>query len=460
MHLCRQVLAAPLRNLEEIGTNRIFATLTQDVPSITRAMLSLPFMIINVAILVGCMVYLGMLSWILLIALILFLIFGVYSFKLPRKKAGRILKLAREEADDLLGHFQALTDGIKELKIHRPRKEAFLVEKLQSTALKLRKHLVVAGTTEAVSNSWGSVLYFVFIGLLLFALPKVEDVTPATLTAYVIVFLYIRAPIASLMELIPTFAMANISLNVVENLGLSLASFGKKEEPAQNTAAKGGWDQIELVGVTHTYYGEGEDHNFQLGPIDLTLYEGELTFLMGGNGSGKTTFAKLITGLYAPEEGEMYLNGEPVLDHNRDEYRQLFSTVFSDFYLFELLGLEGADLESKASGYLKTLSLDHKVEIKDKGLSTVLLSQGQRKRLALLTAYLEDRPIYVFDEWAADQDPVYKEVFYLNLLPELKARGKTVIVITHDDRYYHVADRVVKLENGRIEYNKSAVPVM
>jgi putative ATP-binding cassette transporter len=132
--------------------------------------------------------------------------------------------------------------------------------------------------------------------------------------------------------------------------------------------------------------------------------------------------------------------------------------VFSDFYLFDtLLGLQTPELDRRAREYLTKLQLDHKAKVKDGALSTTDLSQGQRKRLALLTAYLEDRPIYLFDEWAADQDPLFKDVFYLQLLPELQAKGKTVLVISHDDRYYHLGDRIIKLDYGKVEYDEPAI---
>ena len=211
----------------------------------------------------------------------------------------------------------------------------------------------------------------------------------------------------------------------------------------------------------HTYHSEEKDEAFILGPIDLTLRPGELVFFIGGNGSGKTTLAKLLLGLYAPESGEVLLDGKPITEENRDHYRQIFTAVFSDFYLFDsLLGIESQQLDEKALEYLKQLQLTHKVQVKDGALSTTKLSQGQRKRLALLTAYLEDRPIYLFDEWAADQDPLFKQIFYYELLPELKARGKTVLVISHDDRFYEVGDRIVKLEYGKIVYDQPVVPIL
>jgi putative pyoverdin transport system ATP-binding/permease protein len=172
---------------------------------------------------------------------------------------------------------------------------------------------------------------------------------------------------------------------------------------------------------------------------------------VGGNGSGKSTLAKLITGLYLPDSGKICLDGTPITNQNRETYRQLFSTVFSDFYLFErLLGIPFENLDIRARTYLEELQLSHKVQVKDGSLSTTELSQGQRKRLALLTAYLDDRPIYLFDEWAADQDPFFREVFYQQILPELKKRDKAVLVISHDDRYFHLCDRLIKLDYGQI----------
>ena len=190
----------------------------------------------------------------------------------------------------------------------------------------------------------------------------------------------------------------------------------------------------------------------------MTLTPGELVFLVGGNGSGKTTLSKLLVGLYSPEDGEVRLNDALITDKNREVYRQHFSVVFSDYFLFDsLLGLDAPDLDDNARKYLSLLRLENKLKIQDGVLSTTDLSQGQRKRLALLTAYLEDRSIYVFDEWAADQDPLFKEIFYYQLLPELKARGKTVVVISHDDKYYHVGDRIIKLDDGKLSFDKGVV---
>ena len=272
------------------------------------------------------------------------------------------------------------------------------------------------------------------------------------MTGYALIMLYMSSPLEVILNTMPSLSRARVSLKRIEAIGLSLDA-----PPAgsmQQGAGEGAWRTLELAGVTHAYQREGEEGSFTMGPIDLSFSPAEIVFITGGNGSGKTTLAKLITGLYAPENGEVRLDGVEITDATREAYMQRFSVVFSDFFLFDrLLGLDAPDTDEQAVHYLRQLRLDHKVQVKDGKLSTTELSQGQRKRLALLTAYVEDRSIYLFDEWAADQDPVFKAFFYLELVPELKARGKTVIVISHDDRYYGMADRIVKLEYGKVDYD-------
>jgi putative ATP-binding cassette transporter len=268
------------------------------------------------------------------------------------------------------------------------------------------------------------------------------------LSGYALVLLYMRGPLEGLIANLPELSRSRIALERIEKLRADLLQGNETWDQAQQPAPA--FDRLELCAVSHRYHRESEDRSFMLGPIDLDLRSGELVFLIGGNGSGKTTFAKLLLGLYAPESGEIRVNGKPVAEQDREAYRQLFSAVFADFFLFDdVLGHDAA-ADRQAQQYLMRLQLAHKVGIENGRFSTTALSQGQRKRLALLTAYLEDRPLYVFDEWAADQDPLFKRVFYTELLPDLRARGKAVLVITHDDQYFHLADRCLKLEDGRL----------
>jgi putative ATP-binding cassette transporter len=456
MRICRKVLSAPLRLLEDIGQPRIMAVLTQDIPDITTAILQVPQLCIHIAVLAACLVYLGWLSPLMLLILTSFMGAAVLVVRRLESKGQIYIKDGRDELDHLTSHLHALSDGAKELKLHRPRRESFYSDVLWQSATNLQTLNVRGQTWFSLLNSWVQVVYFFVIGTILIALPSlVAGEYRQILTGYALAILYMRGHIMGVMITIPLVSRARVSLRKVEDLGLSLAPVDGPVDTTEVTQAINSWNVLELRAATHTYYREKEDSNFVLGPVDITLLPGELVFLVGGNGSGKTTLAKMIAGLYASEGGELLINGVPVTEKNQDDYRQLFSGVFSDFHLFEtLLGIEKVNLDARARVYLNEFHLDHKVEVKDGVLSTTKLSHGQRKRLALLTAYLEDRPIYIFDEWASGQDPVFKEIFYLKLLPELKARGKTVLVVSHDDKYYSVADRIIKLENGKVEYDE------
>jgi len=455
MQLSRKILSVPLRRLEELGAHRLMAALTDDVPNITGVVTTIPILCINAAIVVSCLVYLGWLSWVVLLLVLGCLVLGIVSYQVPVVRAMRYARLGREAADALYNHFRALTEGIKELKLHSERREAFLSQSMQASAESLRRNNVAGMTVFTIASTWGQILIFVVIGVLLFALPGVVAVDARTLTGYTLVILYMMTPLQVIMNSLPTLGRANVALKKVEELGLALDNYSTEGKTLAPSNSEPAWEPLEIIGVTHAYHRESEDSDFILGPIDLTIRRGEVVFIVGGNGSGKTTLAKLLVGLYVPEAGEIRIGGRLVTDEMREQYRTLFSVVFSDFFIFEsLLGLSSQQLDSRAQEYLNQLQLSHKVQVKDGALSTTELSQGQRKRLALLTAYLEDRPIYLFDEWAADQDPYFKEIFYLHLLPDLKARSKTVIVISHDDRYYYVGDRLVKLDDGKLSYDK------
>lgn len=450
LELSARILAAPLQHLEKLGAPQLLATLTDDVAVIASALTATPMLIVHLVVIASCLGYLGWLSLPALLGVIGFLALGVLCYQLPLRRALIYLTAGRRELDALFRHFRALIDGNKELKLHRERREAFFHDQLEHAALAFRRKATAGDAVYAVTASFGHLLIFILIGLLIFALPVLQPTDTATTIGYSLIILYLLPPLEVLMNALPTLGRANVALQKIEAMGLSLAA-ERAEPSASLSSADQGFQQLTLQGVTHAYLSEDGD-GFKLGPVDLSFQPAELVFLVGGNGSGKTTLAKLLTGLYAPDEGAIHLDGEQITDDTRDKYRQLFATVFSDFYLFEsLLGLPAGTLDDQALHYLQRLQLDRKVKVIDGVLSTTDLSHGQRKRLALLTAYLEDRPFYVFDEWAADQDPLFKEIFYLRLLPELKTRGKTVVVISHDDRYFHVADRVLKLNEGKME---------
>ncbi|HVT17360.1 MAG TPA: cyclic peptide export ABC transporter [Thermoanaerobaculia bacterium] len=455
MRLCRRILASPLRHLEELGAPRLLATLTTDVTNITEAFGTIPYLCTHMTMVAGCLLYLGWLSPAMLLGLVVVMGLGIVGYQVPVLKGLQHRSLARAEADELFLHLRGVTEGAKELKMHTPRRLLFLKDHLEATSEKLQLREATAFTLFAGATAWGRVFFFISIGLLLFVVPKIQPVGRAVLIGYCVTLIQMIAPLDGILNGLPRLGGAKVSARKIEELGLALDAQARDDEPS-GRATQESWRRLELEGVTHSYYREGEGKTFTLGPIDLAFAPGEIVFFIGGNGSGKTTFAKILLGLYSSETGRVLLDGEAIAERNGEAYRRLFSPVFADFFLFDrLVGLDGAAADQRARALLAELQLEHKVRVEGGRLSTADLSQGQRKRLALLTAYLDDRPIYLFDEWAADQDPFFKEIFYEHLVPELKAKGKTVFVVSHDDRYYHVADRLIKFTNGQVEYDVS-----
>jgi len=449
--LVRQVLRIPLRQIEEIGAHRIQSTLTDDVATVTGTLRLIPTVVLQTAILAGCMVYLAWLSIPVFIGSCVFMGLFVVSVLVAQRLGRPHADLARSSRDGIFKQIQVLTAGIKELKLHQRRQRAFIGDVLVPIADAYKQHSVAGNTIYSAAGNTMQLLFFILMGLLLFFGAGWLGVSPHVVTGYGLTFLFLMGPLATLTGTIAGLDGMLASFRRLERIGLTIMTAGKEEEADAATTVEDEWTHLEFEGVTHSYRSADAEDTFTLGPLTLTLERGELLFVTGGNGSGKTTLAKLLCGLYVPEQGEIRIHSGTRIAADSAQRRQLFSVVFSDYFLFDtLLGLDGAELERATAHYLKKLQLEGKVSVKDGAFSSTALSQGQRKRLALLTACLEDRQICIFDEWAADQDPAFKRVFYREMLPWLKDAGKTVVVISHDDRFYDAAERIVKLEAGRI----------
>jgi putative pyoverdin transport system ATP-binding/permease protein len=450
---CRQVLAAPLRRLEEIGPHRLLATLTDDITTLSNVLAQIPVLCLHVGIIAAGLCYMGWLSWRLLLLVLGFMILGSLTYGVSVGVAQKYYRRLREETDTLFGHLRALIYGAKELKLHSRRRQVFLDLVLIPTGETIRRFATIGNNIFTATAVWGNLLFFIVVGLLVFAFRDVSWVSPRVLTGFAFSLLYMLTPLETIFQIAPSLGRAAVAVRKLDRLGLDLAS---KVVETWETAARHApsWQRLEIEDVSYRYSEDPDGEHFNLGPLDLTFHAGEIVFITGGNGSGKSTLAKILTGLYLPDGGRILLDGKPINNENRDAYRQMFATVFTDFYLFEsLLGLEQVGLDEAARDYLVRLQLDKQVRVENGVLSTLDLSQGQRKRLALLTAYLEQRPICFFDEWAADQDPHFKAVFYFEILPELKAQGRTVFLISHDDAYYSLADRLFKMNEGQIEWD-------
>lgn len=450
MLLSRRILAAPLARLETIGAGRLLAALTDDVAAITAGFAAILAIGLGAGVLLCCLVYIGWLSAKVLMGALALLGFALLTARFADAIAVRQMRLARVARDKLFDAFRAVTHAAKELKLHRGRREAFFSELYTPSIKAFRRHDYSANRSYILAGMWQQLLFFTSVILLLFYFPAAARGTDNRV-GYALILLYMMSPIMVILTMAPAIGRGLVSLRKLDDLGLALSQ-DPDELALKPAATKPNWSVLKLEQIVHRYRSADDTVSFTLGPLDLEVRRGELLFVTGGNGSGKTTLAKLILGLYKPTAGRILLDSEPALDKGLDSFREHFSAVFSDAYVFDrLLGIEGPNLDGRAQELLALLQMDKAVSIRQGALSTTAVSQGQRKRLALLTAYMEDREVYVFDEWAADQDPHFKEIFYFDLLRALRERGKTVIVISHDDRYFKVADRVVKLDSGRIQ---------
>ncbi|MDF2490572.1 MAG: pyoverdine biosynthesis protein, partial [Pseudomonas sp.] len=402
----------------------------------------------------GCLAYLAYLSLPMFALLLVALVIGTVIQYVARARGIRGFEAAREAEDALQKHYSAIAAGAKELRIHRPRRQRMFSQRIEATAEQICATNIRSVNTFVVAKTFGSMLFFVVIGLVLALQSLWLGIDKAVLSGFVLVLLYMKGPLEYLVMTLPVISRANIAFKRIAELAEQFSSPEPHLLLNGKDAPKPTLRQLELRDVHYAFPAVDGSQAFALGPINLSIAQGEIVFIVGENGGGKTTLIKLLLGLYAPQGGEILLDGEPVLAARRDDYRQLFTTIFADYYLFDELVQGDQQVPGTANRYLERLEIAHKVSIRDGAFSTTDLSTGQRKRLALLNAWLEERPVLVFDEWAADQDPVFRRIFYTELLPELKALGKTIIVISHDDRYFDIADQLVRMQAGQVVSEK------
>lgn len=455
--LASRILVAPIEQLERYGSHKLIPVLVHDTGALSNFVLSVAPLVVAATVTVGGIAYLSLLSPTLVLMTLLAVAIGTAAQWLALRLGGRGLTAARGAEDDLQKHYEAISDGAKELRIQRPRRHRLLTRGIHGAAGRIRDNHINASKFFISAETFGGALFFIVIGLTIAAQSLWHGGDKTVLGGFVLVLLYLRGPLAQLTGAMPLLGNAQVSLRRIVELSEQFATAephlltGDGDEVPQAPVRS-----IELRDVGYTFPGTNGQSPFHLGPVNLTIGGGEIVFIVGENGSGKTTLIKLLLGLYPPQQGQILLDGKPVTAARRDDYRQLFSTIFSDYYLFDELSDIAEDNHDGARKYLERLDLAHKVDIRDGAFSTTALSTGQRKRLALLNAWLEDRPVLLFDEWAADQDPAFRRVFYTELLPELKQLGKTLIVISHDDRYFDMADRVVRMQAGQIMVESTA----
>lgn len=466
VRLSHQIADAPLIDLERTGSSKLLAALTDDIGRISAVLPNLVLLSTNITLFAACVVYLGWLSPIHLASVAAIIAVGVAVHLVLRREGTKQSRISREKWQEMLESFRALVDGMKEVKLNAARREQVL-DVFSDRAGKLKQSGLRQAKFFGASATLTQLLFYAAIGLALVEFAE-DTVNRMVIVGYVVSIIYLMGPLQGIIGILQSFVQANIALGRIEELGLRLDQARVAHQRATQSSLAADhhvrWTTLQLAGVHHSYGSTNDDHEFALGPVNLTMRAGEIVFVVGGNGSGKTTFAKVVTGLYPPAAGDIFVDGRRIGGEERARYSQQFSAVFDGFFLFERLLAGGSTEHSRdaeATELLRRLQIADRIKIENGRLSkTTALSLGERKRVALMLVYLEDRPICLFDEWAADQDPVFKDIFYREILGELRSRGKLVIVISHDDRYFDVADKFLILERGLPPVVRDAAPAL
>ncbi|MCP4346396.1 MAG: cyclic peptide export ABC transporter [Desulfobacterales bacterium] len=440
-----------LRFLETEKKGEIYARIVEDTEIISHTSAN----IINTleAFLASIVVFLYMMtisvSGFVVALLCIVCIYGVFFsnyFKIKEK-----IKKARLEEADFFDLLNDTLSGFKEIKINS-RKNSTLFADIEDLS-----HEIEANTLEPELEFdkgiivLGSTLLNISLGVLIFIVPLFSHSHGKVVIKLVTSMLFVIGLVGMVLRGTSANVMANVGVENLERLEAAIDEFGVDDKIEDLKESHPDFREIVLDRVAFQYMGKEEEVLFKAGPIDLKIRQGEILFIVGGNGSGKSTLLKLLTGLYYPMAGgRIIADDRTVTRDNYQSYRELFSTIFTDFHLFKkLYGLESVDGQ-KVRNLLKKLDIHTKTDYSEGRFTNTNLSTGQRKRLAYIAALLENKPVYVFDEWAADQDPVFRKHFYEKFLEDLRTMNKTVIAVTHDDRYFDSADRVIKLEEGKI----------
>ena len=469
--LVKQIIDTAVPQIDNLGSARLLASLSSDIQSITTAFVRMPELVQGVILSVGVGLYLGWLSLPLLLIVMFWIVMTIWISTILVKHVYTHLTELREINDDLYQDYQSIIEGRKELALNQHRAQRLYNDDFLRHAKAYEQTVTKSDTFHLSAVNWSNIMMFAAIGII-FAVASSLGVSMAVATTFSLTILFMQSPLLHAVGAYPTLQTAQVALEKIQ--ALALADY---QPDFQTDSAATNWQTICFQDICYRYPHNTDSQNVTavdskhaddiLQSVTLTLQRGDVVFLIGANGSGKSTLAKIITGIFAPTTGTVTVDGKLIHSQNSDsqssdlhtnnlqssaDYRQLFSAIFSDQHLFtQLIGPKGqAPDRVLTDTWLHQLNLQDKVSITDDTLSTDKLSQGQRKRLAMLITVAEQKDILLLDEWAADQDPAFRRVFYQTLIPKLKTMGKTLFIISHDDSYFEHADRLLLMKAGRL----------
>ena len=456
LRIMDMIRRSELLEMEKIGRARIVAAVTSDTAVLTQASNMLCFTVQGAVMIFFVGLYVAYLS---LTAFLLTVVIVSGAATIFHYKNRRLSEQKGESAAWERRLFDRLTDfldGFKEVRLNAARSDDLFADALEvsktAANIKIRTQ---AETFKMIVTS--QISMYILLGAVVFIAPNLSSLGGASIAKTTTALLFVVGACFGLVQSIPILLNANAAANRIGRLEQALQSILiPRERPAAGAPRR--FQRIEMHNIVFRYTDRFSDTVFKIGPIDFTLSAGELVFITGGNGSGKSTFLRVLSGLYPPDSGEILLDGRPVTNANRDEYRELVSGIFFDYHLFKrLYGIPEADADD-VNRLLVEFRLADKTALTDGEFRTLDLSGGQRRRLALIVSLLEKRPIMLLDEWTAEQDPEFRRKFYDELLPEMLRAGATIVVITHDDRYLdelRLPARRIKMDEGRIVEQRS-----
>lgn len=447
--LLEAVRNSELLEIERIGKSEIFGSLSRETQVLSQAMPNIIVAVQSSILLLAAMIYLFFLSKLAFILLASFTVIGaVFHLARAKQSAQHILEAARTD-DALIEGFSDVIDGFREVKLNQAKSDQ-LSDKLRLVSRRSARSRILVHTLNSHDFVLSQLTFFALTGLMVFVVPAFGQVDIKTITMTTTATLFMLGPVGALVGNFPVLNNANAAARQICELEDRLLSVSNRHKLVGPLDTFDYFSEIKLDAQTFSYPAAEGEQAFSVGPNSLTIKRGDCIFITGGNGSGKTTFVNLLLTLIPSAGGRILVDGIPVSDENVPAYRNLFSVIFSDNHLFKTLyGTDTFDA-NEAAKLLEEMDIQHKVKIVENRFTTTDLSGGQRKRLAMVAARLENKPILVLDEWAADQDPAFRTKFYRQFLPALQAQGYTIIAITHDDRFFDVANARYHMEDGKL----------
>lgn len=442
--VCRKIYSMPTISMDKVGYSNLISLLNIDVGRVSNAAMNLPVIFVSLITIVGVLGYLLYLNPFIFFFVIVCLIIAVITYQIPLYVGSKFLEGQRSHVDVMQAGCRGLVLGSKELKLDPEKFEEYFKLEIETAENRSRSSYIKGIALIIFGENYGEVISMVVVAVVIFHLSFVYSLTSAEVFGSVMALLYLTGPVAAVLGAMGSIEMGKVSLRKIsaflETAVDEVLHVGEQLDP--------NWSEIKLENISFSYSQEHSEFEFGLNAISARLRRGEITFLVGGNGSGKSTLSRLISTHYPRTKGEIYFGAQSLNTLSLKEVRKSISVIYTDFHVFPALYKDYP--QEKIVAFIKYLELDGILEVKNGKFNTVALSDGQKKRVALLTVLLEDRPICIFDEWAADQDPHFKEIFYYKILPELKRQNKLIVVVSHDDRYFSIADQVITMDSGRI----------